>query len=275
MVAQDNLDEESFIGLIKSPRQAYDESDNNFFLRLKKYYNVCPVSSFDSIIEFLLNNDRRGYKSLANIILDLKNYEQREDKHPEGNVFNHTKICVEKAIKTKDIDLIVAALFHDIGKNKTWGIHPKLGFITYYNHEKESVKIVKKHKSIITEILGADYGAVYFIVKNHMRAKNFRDMRDAKKNKLKESKYFDKLMIFVKEIDNQGDEMKIKANRKIEYCCNALARIYGNVSTALLLEDGNIATPAICRHLLNYCPYCGTKTKILYKKSNKKNTEEK
>ena len=74
-------------------------------------------------------------------VYNLKNYDQRRDKHPEGNVLKHTIAVTNRALRTGDIDFALAALFHDIGKDETAGIHPKHGYITHWGHEKVSAKI--------------------------------------------------------------------------------------------------------------------------------------
>ena len=60
-------------------------------------------------------------------VYNLKNFGQRLDKHPEGNVLKHTIMVVNRSIKDDDIDIAIAAMFHDIGKDVTAGIHPKKG----------------------------------------------------------------------------------------------------------------------------------------------------
>ena len=73
-------------------------------------------------------------------VYNLKNYDQRRDAHPEGNVLKHTIAVTNRALKTGDIDFAIAALFHDIGKDETAGIHPKKGHITHYGHEHVSAR---------------------------------------------------------------------------------------------------------------------------------------
>ena len=68
-------------------------------------------------------------------VYNLKNYQQRRDHHPEGNVLKHTIGLQIEHYRTGDIDLI--ALFHDIGKDSTKTTSKK-GFWTHYGHEKVS-----------------------------------------------------------------------------------------------------------------------------------------
>jgi hypothetical protein len=53
--------------------------------------------------------------------------EQMEIHHPEGNVLNHSLQCFHWAIReSTDIDLVLAALLHDIGKIKNSKGHEKI-----------------------------------------------------------------------------------------------------------------------------------------------------
>ena len=130
-------------------------------------------------------------------VYNLKNFGQRLDKHPEGNVLKHTIKVVNRSIKDDDIDIAIAAMFHDIGKDETAGIHPKKGHITHFGHEKVSASLVKKYKKFI-ESVGGNPANVFYIVKNHMRYKQLSVMTPKKVNKLKSFRAFDKLGKFSK-----------------------------------------------------------------------------
>jgi hypothetical protein len=130
-------------------------------------------------------------------VYNLKNFGQRADKHPEGNVLKHTITVVNRSIKEDDIDIAIAAMFHDIGKDETAGIHPKKGHITHFGHEKVSAGLVKKYKKWI-ESVGGNTANVYYIVRNHMKYKQLSDMRPKKADKVKSFRAFDKLGKFSK-----------------------------------------------------------------------------
>jgi tRNA nucleotidyltransferase/poly(A) polymerase len=130
-------------------------------------------------------------------VYNLKNFGQRLDKHPEGNVLKHTITVVNRSIKDDDIDIAIAAMFHDIGKDETAGIHPKKGHITHFGHEKVSAGLVKKYRDWIKSV-GGNPANVYYIVKNHMRFKQLDNMRIQKVMKLKAFRAFDKLGKFSK-----------------------------------------------------------------------------
>ena len=130
-------------------------------------------------------------------VYNLKNFGQRLDKHPEGNVLKHTMVVVNRSIKDDDIDIAIAAMFHDIGKDETAGIHPKKGHITHFGHEKVSASLVSQYRDWIKSV-GGNAANVFYIVKNHMRYKQLDDMRIKKVMKLKSFRAFDKLSKFSK-----------------------------------------------------------------------------
>ena len=130
-------------------------------------------------------------------VYNLKNFGQRLDKHSEGNVLKHTIMVVNRSIKDDDIDVAIAAMFHDIGKDETAGIHPKKGHITHFGHEKVSATLAKKYRKWI-ESVGGNAANVFYIVKNHMKYKQLDNMGIKKVAKLKSFRAFDKLSKFSK-----------------------------------------------------------------------------
>ena len=142
-------------------------------------------------------------QDLKKRVYDLKHQGQRKDAHPEGNVLKHTIIVTRRALKTGDIDLALAAIFHDIGKSSTAGVHPKKGHITHFGHEKESSELVKKYSKWITS-MGGNPDDVYYIVNQHMRMKVFKDMKPRKQEKMQQNRAFGKLKQFANKIDKGG-----------------------------------------------------------------------
>ena len=148
---------------------------------------------------------RKMPSDLQKRVYNLKNFGQRVDKHPEGNVLKHTIVVVNRSIKEDDIDIAIAAMFHDIGKDETAGIHPKKGHITHFGHEKVSAGLVKKYKKWI-ESVGGNTANVFYIVKNHMKYKQLSVMTPKKVNKVKSFRAFDKLGKFSKHDRSGLDE---------------------------------------------------------------------
>ncbi len=122
-----------------------------------------------------------------NILLAQKHTKQWLKYHPEGVVWNHTLLVVDKAAelkhKSKDPKVFLwAALLHDIGKPETTKEYK--GKITSYNHEKIGEKLaeefllilgcgkefIKKVKSLIRWHM-----QILFVVKNSQFA-NIKEM---------------------------------------------------------------------------------------------------
>jgi CRISPR/Cas system-associated endonuclease Cas3-HD len=133
--------------------------------------------------------------------MKLANVPQRIDFHPEGNTLKHVITVTRRAILTNDVDIILSAIFHDIGKDDTLDFDVN-GRPTAHGHEKISAKLVVKYRNLIKS-LGGNPVVVFFIVKNHMRVKRLNEMRKSKQNRLKNHPHFSKLMKFTK-IDRSG-----------------------------------------------------------------------
>ena len=147
-------------------------------------------------------------------VYNLKNYDQRRDFHPEGNVLKHTIAVTNRALRTGDIDFALAALFHDIGKDSTAKLHPKKGFWTHYGHEKVSAKIVLKYKKWIKS-MGGNVADIYYIVSQHTRMKVFDKMKWQKQDKLSKFRAFPKLKKFSKSMDIGGRGINDSVNEGI------------------------------------------------------------
>ena len=99
--------------------------------------------------------------------------------------------------------MALAAIFHDIGKSTTAGVHPKKGHITHYGHEKDSAALVKKYAKWI-ESMGGNPEDVHYIVSTHMKMKVLKDMRPKKREKYQSHRLHGKLKQFSDKIDVGG-----------------------------------------------------------------------
>ena len=110
-----------------------------------------------------------------------KSVPQTSRWHPEGDLYNHIKIVFNRAKKIGNINLILAAILHDLGKVDTTTKHPTIAdkWSSKF-HEKVSGKITKDNREWI-ESLGADFDIVFYLVDQHMRIKQFDEMRESKK----------------------------------------------------------------------------------------------
>jgi len=146
----------------------------------------------------------REYIAATKDVLQCKEY------HPEVWVYDHIRIVFNRAKRTKDINLMVAAIFHDLGKVTTTERDPISGKWTSKLHEKFSVDIVEQHRNWI-ESIGANFEIVLFIVKQHMRAKKMDEMRKHKRMVLMEDPYYPYVEKFT-----ELDDMKIDYSNDID-----------------------------------------------------------
>lgn len=161
---------------------------DNFKKLLREMVEVPLINNFNDLYSILP-------AELKNIFDKLKDNPENTVHHPEGTTYKHTEIVVNRLIKTGDINLILAGLFHDIGKLATTEINPKTGLYSAHGHEKESIKMMEKYRDFI-ESLGGDYDKILYYVENHMRLKNLGDMRKKKRREFTSNKNFDKLSVF-------------------------------------------------------------------------------
>lgn len=109
--------------------------------------------------------------------------EQSPDFHPEGSVFNHIKLMLEKLPQDSDELLPWTVLLHDIAKPVTAEKDLKTGAIHFYGHEKIGAtmaeKILKRlrfPRKQVDEIVAC--------VKNHMQFKDVKQMRKSTLHRL-------------------------------------------------------------------------------------------
>jgi hypothetical protein len=119
--------------------------------KFEKYINKLPVS----------------------LVQKMKDCMQDPKYHPEGNVYNHIELVFNFAEKNYpgNVNLLVAAIFHDLGKPETTRIRIKNGVerITHYGHESASLKYNDMYIDKFLD-LGINKDTVYSMCANHMKA---------------------------------------------------------------------------------------------------------
>ena len=116
--------------------------------------------------------------------------------HPEGDVLKHINIVYNRARETGDLDLTIAALFHDLGKNAvTKPSRNTPGSWSAHGHEFISTRLVDKYQDFI-ESLGADFDKVREVVNQHMRIKQISEMKPQKRKALQDNPYYEDLCKF-------------------------------------------------------------------------------
>lgn len=150
-------------------------------------------------------------EEIKDILSRSSETKQSPDWHPEGSVLKHIQIVYNRAKKTGDLDLVIVAFFHDLGKEKvTKPSKNTKGSWSAYGHEFVSTKLVDKYKDFI-EGLGGDFDKIRIIVNQHMRIKQITEMRPHKQQELRDNKYYKDLCRFT-DFDNMltltDEEMK-------------------------------------------------------------------
>ena len=148
---------------------------------------------------------------LKDLLFSQWDAKQNPKWHPEGNTLKHILVVIKRAYHhyPDDPNMIMAALFHDLGKMDTYAINPKTNLPTAYGHEKESVEYVEKFRDWIESFEGTDVEEIKYLVKNHMKVKpsTWDQMRDKKKEPIQSHPAFDKLQGFTDKLDGGGTNL--------------------------------------------------------------------
>ena len=155
-------------------------------------------------------------ENIKEVLNRCKTTPQNPRWHPEGphddvphNVYRHIEIVYERARKFGDIDMCIAALFHDLGKADTTKIN-KHGNWGSPGHEYVSCRYVRDNKKWIGFIRGKWF-KVFNIVEQHMRVKLMDEMKPTKREKLLKNVWIKDILQF-SEFDDMSnlslEEMK-------------------------------------------------------------------
>lgn len=156
--------------------------DPDTYQSIKKLYpNLVKISRErirDEFNEILLSKNRiKGILMLyeTNIIdiiipnfSKLAEVQQPLEFHPEGDVFKHTILILEKIEEGDSPELILAALLHDYGKMSAYAYDIEKKRITFNEHDIIGAQEVKE----ILHNLKYDNDTierVYYIISNHMK----------------------------------------------------------------------------------------------------------
>lgn len=109
----------------------------------------------------------------------LKGVEQPPEFHPEGDVFEHT-VRVLDALQDPSAPLAFGALLHDAGKPATRQV---AGRVRFPRHDEVGARIAE---AVLRRLRFSNHAVerVVFLVREHMRIKDFPRMREAKRRRL-------------------------------------------------------------------------------------------
>jgi predicted kinase len=140
------------------------------------------------------------------IIQSLKKTIQNPKYHAEGSVFNHIELVYNELLKENNNDLLVSALFHDLGKIYTLKISDtdKGLKIQTLGHEQESLikSFILDFSSYFNKyFINLNWEKILFICTQHMRAHKYLsgEITNLKKKNLFETHIWaNELLIFAK-----------------------------------------------------------------------------
>jgi len=105
----------------------------------------------------------------------LRGCEQPPDFHPEGDVFVHTRLMLALLPKDASVLLVLATLFHDLGKPPTME-RDQTGRIRFSGHESVSAQMTEKIMRRL-RFSNEEIEATTAMVQNHMVFKDVQNMR--------------------------------------------------------------------------------------------------
>ncbi len=151
-----------------------------------KILEVSPERIRDELIKILCRpGAERGFRLLSEsglmkIILPeieaMKGVMQPPEFHPEGDVFIHTRLLLEK-LNQPSVTLAFGALFHDVGKPPTFAIRD--GRIKFYEHAPLGAEMTRKIMRRL-RFSNEEIESVSTCVENHMKFADVQKMRSGK-----------------------------------------------------------------------------------------------
>ncbi|MBI4971428.1 MAG: CCA tRNA nucleotidyltransferase [Candidatus Omnitrophica bacterium] len=135
----------------------------------------------------LLLLDESGLlKEILPEIAAMKGVEQGKDFHPEGDVFIHTKLLLDK-LKHPDVTLAFGALLHDVGKPVTFQREGEK--IHFYQHADIGAQMTKQLMKRL-RFSNKEIEDVTECVQDHMKFADVKKMREGKLKRFLASETF-------------------------------------------------------------------------------------
>jgi len=150
---------------------------------------ISPERIREELVKTLLAPDRaRGFDLLTESglmrhivpeVYALIGCEQPPQWHPEGDVYQHTRIMLDMLGDSPSPELVLAVLLHDIGKPPTYTYDPAEDRIRFNGHDRVGAEMAE---TILQRLKcsNATNEAVCVMVANHMNFMNVTKMRTAK-----------------------------------------------------------------------------------------------
>jgi poly(A) polymerase len=154
--------------------------------RVKEIHAVSPERIREEVVKILTRQgasngfdllSRSGLmKEILPEVEAMKGVEQPPEYHPEGDVFVHTRLLIEKLENPSPI-LALAALFHDVGKPPTFAIRE--GKIRFYEHAPIGAEMTRQIMQRL-RFSNHEIEEVSECVANHMKFADVQKMRSGK-----------------------------------------------------------------------------------------------
>lgn len=156
--------------------------------KAKKIHRVSPERIREELVKiFTRPGAGRGFNLLSESglmkeilpeIERMKGVEQPPEFHPEGDVFIHTRMLLAKLEGTNpSVILVMAALFHDVGKPPTYAVHEDR--IRFYEHAPIGAEMTRQIMKRL-RFSNDEIEAVSECVANHMVFADVQKMRSGK-----------------------------------------------------------------------------------------------
>lgn len=152
----------------------------------EKIQVVSPERIRDEVVKiFTRHGAARGFTLLSEcglmkVILPeleaMKGVDQPPEFHPEGDVFVHTRMLLEK-LQNPSATLALGALFHDVGKPPTYAIRKDR--VTFYEHAPLGAKMTQQIMKRL-RFSNEEIDSVSSCVENHMKFADVQKMREGK-----------------------------------------------------------------------------------------------
>jgi len=173
-----------------SSEYGFEIEKNTEAAMIKNSENLRKISAErirDELLKMLLGfNPSDAFRKMEktkvlNVIIsqlsEMRNTEQDEIFHPEGDVMEHTLLMLSHMV-SPSVELALSVLFHDCGKPMTY-LKGDDGRTHFYGHEDEGAKLAEKIMKDLRIPLNT-IKTVSKIVAGHMRISAVSDMRKAK-----------------------------------------------------------------------------------------------
>ncbi|MBI3799991.1 MAG: CCA tRNA nucleotidyltransferase [Deltaproteobacteria bacterium] len=180
---------------------------------------------------FILLSESGLLQAILPEIEALRGVEQSPDFHPEGDVYTHTLLLLDKLEQPSET-LALGALLHDVAKPLCRAQHGER--ITFYGHCEKGAEMAV---SICQRLKRsrATWERVAYLVKNHLRLLSAAEMRPATLKRFLREEGIEELLALARidALSSSGDL------RPYEFCCRKLAELGPEQMTPPRLLNGH------------------------------------